>query len=683
MTTLWKDNDSLTEYLRKFKAICDELAAMGKLVPDKTKAFWVLQGLGQGYENFVTTMLKPSIPPYREVVSLLKSHETRNQIHGFETYNHPQMAFYGQRTNGNQNKRKGNGFNKFNSNGTNSTYNSASANYFYHAGNRNVGSNFTRNQPNNLSKQKVEAQNPIMDNVVKCQICGKLNHIALKCFNRFNHSYQEDDIPNALAATTIDDNQELEWHPDTGASVHMTGNSSKPNNLKPYHGQDAVMVGIPIEPKSVRLALKHQGWTIAMHEELEALAKNDTWDLVPRTKDMNVIGYKWVFKTKLHANGSLKLLKACLVAKGFHQIAGVDFSETFSPVVTAGTIRTILAIATTKQWQIRQLDVKNTFLHGYLNEPVYMEQQPGFLDPKCPTHLGQEFAIKDLGRLNFFLSIEVHYTSLSLILSQSNYALDILVRAPMEGCNSISTPMALKARSSHSSNDAFHDPTHYRSIVGTLQYLTFTRPDLSFVVNYVCQFMNSPTIGNYQTVKRKLSNCISWCAMKQPTVAHSSAEAEYRSMASTTAEITWLANLLHDIGMALNNAPILLYDNLSAIYMTINPVFHSRTKHVEIDYHFVREKVALGHLITQFGNSTSQLANIFIKPLTRDSFHRLRNKLGLASLPLPNLRGSNKVSTYNSHGNALTHEDHCVEPFEGNKSNGNNALEENQQSKIL
>ncbi|GLU07686.1 hypothetical protein SLE2022_246340 [Rubroshorea leprosula] len=160
MTTLRKGNDSLIEYLRKFKAICDELAAMGKPVPDKTKAFWVLQGLGQGYENFVTTMLKPPVPPYREVVSLLKSHETRNQIHGFDSYNHPQVTFYGQRTNGNQNKRKGNGFNKFNSkgkgffqgNGTNSTYNSASANYFSHAGNRNVGSNFTRNQPNNFNK---------------------------------------------------------------------------------------------------------------------------------------------------------------------------------------------------------------------------------------------------------------------------------------------------------------------------------------------------------------------------------------------------------------------------------------------------------------------------------------------------------------------------------------------------
>ncbi|GKV46548.1 hypothetical protein SLEP1_g53521 [Rubroshorea leprosula] len=909
-----------------------------------TQAMTTLRkGLGQGYENFVTTTLKPPVPPYQEVVSLLKSHETRNQIHGFDSYNHPQVAFYGQRTNGNQNKRKGNGFNKFKLKRK-----------------RNVGSNFTRNQPNNFNKQKAEAQNPIMESAVKCQICGKLNHIAMKCFNRFNHSYQEDDIPKALATITIDDNQELEWHPGTGAFVHMTGNSSKLNNLKPYHGQDAVMVGdykknklepkslpcifigystkhkgykclypptnriyisrhvvfdesclpftnltllyatpdvetevttfhpwitadenslstagdgekqscsipcvaptieqgkldcseesnlndsreildsraqaieindhqpneeldshlvnsirsidnhhqnddlvqindghengnlmqnlptnsgvdanttneenhsptsveivnplsvqaantrqyqmvtrsqkgilkpnpryanlhilhkissIPIEPKSVRSALKHQGWTIAMHEELEALAKNDTWDLVPRMKDMNVVGSKWVFKTKLHADGSLERLKARLVAKGFHQIADVDFSETFSPVVKARTIHTILAIATTKQWQIRQLDVKNAFLHGYLNEPVYMEQPPGFLDPKFPTHvcrlkralyelkqaprdnseflklfisqLGQEFAIKDLGRLNFFLGIEVHYTSFGLILSQSKYALDILSRAQMEDCNSISTPMALKAHSSHSSNDAFHDPTHYRST-----------------------FMNCPTIGNYQTVKQILryvhgtlnyglqilnhssldlyafsdadwagcpltrcstsgyytflgSNCISWCAKKQPTVARSSAKAEYRSMASTTAEITWLAHLLRDIGVALNNAPILHCDNLSAIYMTVNPVFHSRTKYVEIDYHFVREKVALGHLITRFVSSTSQLADIFTKPLTRDSFHRLRSKLGLVSLPLPNLRGSNKVSTC---------EDHFVEPAEGNKSNGNNALEEN------
>ncbi|GKV45069.1 hypothetical protein SLEP1_g52192 [Rubroshorea leprosula] len=559
-----------------------------------TQAMTTLQkGLGQGYENFVTTMLKPPVPPYQEV------------------------------TNGNQNKRKGNSFNKFNSkgkgffqgNGANSTYNSASASYFSHAGNKNVGSNFTRNQPNNFNKQKVEAQNPIMESAVKCQICGKLNHTALKCFNRFNHSYQEDDIPKALAAITIDDNQELEWHPDTGASVHVTGNSSKLNSLKHYHGRDGVMRANSgscsrlyrqkFEDRSLARAEKRRKAGSGFEAGLSDLGgvlipsrvtcREDLWGLKCKGVrfERNPSSYKGLsgsFKPPLFllvesVEEILECLKACLVAKGFHQIASVDFSETFSPVVEAGTIRTILAIATSKQWQIRQLDVKNAFLHGYLNEPVYMEQPPGFLDPKFPTHLSQEFAIKDLGWLNFFLGIEVHYTSLGLILSQSKYALNILSRAQMKGCNSISTPMALKAHSSHSSNDAFHDLTHYRSIVGTLQYLTFTRPDLSFAVNYVCQFMNIPTIENYQTIKRILryvngtlnyglqipnqssldlyafpnddwagcsltrhstsgyctflgSNRISWCAKKQPAVAHSSAEAEYRSMASTTAEIT-------------------------------------------------------------------------------------------------------------------------------------------------
>ncbi|GKV29023.1 hypothetical protein SLEP1_g38002 [Rubroshorea leprosula] len=135
-------------------------------------------------------------------------------------------------------------------------------------------------------------------------------------------------------------------------------------------------------------------------------------------------------------------------------------------------------------------------------------------------------------------------------------------------------------------------------------------------------------------------NCISWCAKKQPTISLSSAEAEYKSMASTTAEITWLTYLLQDIGIYIPNPPILHCDNISALHMTVNHVFHGRTKHVEMDYHFVREKVAFGNLVTQYVSSSSQLADIFTKPLPRTSFNELRTKLGLSLLPRPSLRGS-------------------------------------------
>ena len=110
---------------------------------------------------------------------------------------------------------------------------------------------------------------------------------------------------------------------------------------------------LPQVPKSVKSALQHEGWAQAMHEELTALKKNNTWTLIPRTPNMHVIGRKWIFKVKLDANGDVERLKARLVANGFHQLDGIDFSETYSPVVKFGTIRTVLSIALVRRWDIR------------------------------------------------------------------------------------------------------------------------------------------------------------------------------------------------------------------------------------------------------------------------------------------------------------------------------------------
>lgn len=124
-----------------------------------------------------------------------------------------------------------------------------------------------------------------------------------------------------------------------------------------------------------------------MLEELDALQKNKTWILVPRESHMNIVGSKWVFKTKLNATGTLDRLKARLVAKGYHQINGIDYTETFSPVIKPGTIRLVLSLALVNIWEIKQLDVKNAFLHGTLNEDIFMKQPPGMFDPNFPNHV--------------------------------------------------------------------------------------------------------------------------------------------------------------------------------------------------------------------------------------------------------------------------------------------------------
>ncbi|KAF8401648.1 hypothetical protein HHK36_012594 [Tetracentron sinense] len=233
------------------------LLRKGKPVPDQNKVFSLLHGLGHGYETFVTTML---IPSYLDIVPMLQSHEARNQHHGSEGYTQPQMAYVSQR-NWNQNKnnnfKKGNGQNRFNSKGRgfiqggNSNGNRASGSVSFDIGNQHDGSSGQKdNQIRNQSQGKVEEQK----DAIICQICNKRNHTALKCFNRFNHSFQADDIPQALAAFSIADNQNSEWFPDTGATAHMTGNPGKLQNLKPYKGNDGVMVG-----NGQTLAITHIG----------------------------------------------------------------------------------------------------------------------------------------------------------------------------------------------------------------------------------------------------------------------------------------------------------------------------------------------------------------------------------------------------------------------------------------
>ena len=124
-----------------------------------------------------------------------------------------------------------------------------------------------------------------------------------------------------------------------------------------------------------------------MDDEIQALKKNDTWDLVPRPINHNMVGCRWIFKTKLHANGSIERHKARLVVKGFSQIHGLDFDDTFSPMVRPATIWIILSIAVTSGLPLHQLDVKNVFFHGHLSEEVYMEQPPCYIDPQFPQHV--------------------------------------------------------------------------------------------------------------------------------------------------------------------------------------------------------------------------------------------------------------------------------------------------------
>ncbi|KAM0019270.1 putative RNA-directed DNA polymerase [Helianthus debilis subsp. tardiflorus] len=171
---------------------------------------------------------------------------------------------------------------------------------------------------------------------------------------------------------------------------------SKTGNSRPKHRVDLATVShsglytaliASKEPKGFLMAAKDSRWMHAMIDELNALKTNDTWDLVPRPKSSNVVGSKWIFRIKYKSDGSIDRFKARLVAQGFSQIPGFDYSHTFSPVIKASTVRVVLSIAVTRKWCLHQLDVKNAFLNGNLTETVFMEQPQGFIDKRFPNHV--------------------------------------------------------------------------------------------------------------------------------------------------------------------------------------------------------------------------------------------------------------------------------------------------------
>ncbi|KAJ0925237.1 putative RNA-directed DNA polymerase [Helianthus annuus] len=249
----------------------------------------------------------------------------------------------------------------------------------------------------------------------------------------------------------------------------------------------------------------------------------------------------------------------------------------------------------------------------------------------------------DLGRLHHFLGIKVTQQKNGIFLSRAQYAKDIIARASMSSCKPCSTPVDLSSKLRDTDGALFSDPALYRSLAGALQYLTFTRPDLSYAVQQVCLFMHEPRDPHFAFMKRNIrylqgtidygirilrsassdlvaysdadwggcpdsrrstsgycvflgDNLISWSAKRQPTVSRSSAEAEYRGVANAVTETTWIQNLMFELHNPLTRASVVFCDNVSAVYLSNNPVQHQWTKHIEIDIHFVWRRFVLGTL---------------------------------------------------------------------------------------
>ena len=307
---------------------------------------------------------------------------------------------------------------------------------------------------------------------------------------------------------------------------------------------------------------------------------------------------------------------------------------------------------------------------------------------KFIAKLNRHFSLKDLGALHYFLGIEVYRDDTGLYLTQSKYIGEILDRFGMLNIKPCPTPMVSGKVLSKDDGEVLDNPTMYRSAIGALQYLVHTRPDIAFSVNKLSQFLQCPTTTHWNGVKRILrylkgtlchglhiayserldiigfsdadwaccpddrrsvagycvylgETLIAWSSKKQAVVSRSSTESEYRALAQVASEITWVESLLREFKFPLLQRSITWCDNISASALASNPVYHSRTKHIEIDIHFVRDKVIKKELEIRYIPTADQIADCLTKSLTQPRFQILVDKLGVKESPL-RLRGGVK-----------------------------------------
>ncbi|XP_058742208.1 uncharacterized mitochondrial protein AtMg00810-like [Vicia villosa] len=328
---------------------------------------------------------------------------------------------------------------------------------------------------------------------------------------------------------------------------------------------------------------------------------------------------------------------------------------------------------------IHRTDVGIVLLLIYVDDMVITGSDQASIQ-KLKDQLQAAFHMKDLGCLHYFLGLEVHSNSKGIFVNQHKYTEDLIYMAGLHSAVPVDTPLEVNVKYHRDEGDILPDPLKYRQLVGSLNYLTITRPDISFAVQQVSQFMHTPRHLHLNAVRRIIrylkgtsnrglffpsnlsltllaysdadwagcpdtrrsvsgwcmflgSALISWKSKKQARVSKSSTESEYRAMSTACSEIIWLRGLLAELGIPQGTPTPLYADNTSAIQLAANPVFHERSKHIEVDCHSIREAlddhvISLPHVSSQL-----QLADIFTKAVPRPRHQFLLCKLMLLDQP--------------------------------------------------
>lgn len=300
-----------------------------------------------------------------------------------------------------------------------------------------------------------------------------------------------------------------------------------------------------------------------------------------------------------------------------------------------------------------------TLVSVYVDDIIITSSSPTLIQQVIQS-MNQAFALKDMGELSYFLGIEVSKSSQGVSLTQAKYITDILDKHGMTDCSPVPTPMSTGSYLTKESGELIDNVSQYRSVIGALQYVTLTRPDIAFSVNKLSQFLSSPRTQHWKACKRLLRylkgtihlglqfnnkgalqlhcfsdsdwacdrddkksvagfavylgpNLVSWSSKKQAVVSKSSTEAEYRSLAHAASEVPWIQSLLGELNIKLSSTPMMWCDNQEAIALAYNPVYHAKTKHVELDIHFIRDKVTAKEIEVCFVPSQDQTADVLTK----------------------------------------------------------------------
>lgn len=509
------------------------------------------------------------------------------------------------------------------------------------------------------------------------------------------------------------------------------------------------------DPTTVKGALSGQEsneWRAAMKDEFESFEHNKAWTLVNIPSGKTPVKCKWIFKKKRGALGEVLRYKARLVAKGFTQQYGVDYEETFSPVVRYSTIRLLLAVAAQNGLSVDHMDVKTAFLNGDLKEVVYMEQPQGYEVPGKEKHvyklhkaiyglkqaskawydkinnvlinlgfkkslcepcvyvrgekedlliialyvddillfshgtkvkdelkleLTKKFEMKDLGLAKHILGMRLIQEEGNISLDQELYIKDMLNQFNMIECNEIATPLETGLKLAKGKEPDIH--SKYRSLIGSIMYVAVcTRPDIAHAASYLSQFNNCNSDTHWKAAKRVLrylkktmhykilfqkspnftitgyadadwgsdlidrrsytgyvfkigEAAVSWESRKQRTVALSTAEAEYMALCDAAKEAMFIRNFFRECLDSSICIPI-FNDNQSALKLCLNQMFHSKSKHIDLRHHFVRQAVSEGVIQIQYLSTQNMIADILTKALTSEKHYNCVKAIGLANL---------------------------------------------------